>query len=799
MKKFLPLLLAVFCSASIYAQLNMELADQLEYNDDLNDIWGWADPETGIEYALVGLRNGVSIVSLEDKNNVVEVARIPGQPSTWRDLKTWGSYAYVTTDQGGTTEGVTVIDLSNLPEEAPYYHWTPEIEGLGTILQCHNIYIDEFGYGYLAGCNINNGGMLILNVDTETGEPEFVSAAPPIYAHDVFVMNNHMYSSELFIGQMAIYDVSDKQNLELLGIQPTPFNFTHNIWVNEDETVAFTTDEVANAPVAAYDITNFAEIEELDQYRPAASLGSNVIPHNVHVWNDYLLISYYTDGGKIVDASRPENLVEVGNFDTWFGNDGGFSGAWGLYPFLPSRTVLVSDINSGLYVLEPTFVRACWLEGVVRDSITQTPLSEVEVEILSEQANFASTDAFGNFETGQALSGTFEVRFSKSGYRSKTVEVELANDELTALEVELFKLPLFALQARVEDETGAPVPNAKIQVVNNDFTYELTADVQGAASLDEVVQGDYDIIAGAWGYLHQVEAITLNTNGSYTIVLEEGYQDDFIFDLGWISDSDNLATSGFWELGDPIGTTLGAFIANPGEDVADDLGTQCYVTGNGGGNGGSDDVDGGEVILRSPYMDLSDYEKPMLSFDYWFFNGGGVQGGPAPDDTLTVALVSPDEEVVLQAVATSSQEWTRVEEFPLTDLITLRDSMQLVFRTEDLATSGHILEAGIDKVLVMDEEEVINSTGDIAAANVQLQTFPNPFQGEFNISFRIPGQAEKVSLQLFNTYGQLVEQRELSASAAQLTMGRQLTPGLYLLRLSANGEVLRTEKVVRVR
>ena len=113
----------------MHAQLNMELTDQLEYSDDLNDIWGWTDPETGTEYALVGLREGVSIVSLADRQNIVEVARIPGQASTWRDLKTWGSFAYVTTDQGGTTEGVTVIDLSNLPEEAPYYHWTPDIEG----------------------------------------------------------------------------------------------------------------------------------------------------------------------------------------------------------------------------------------------------------------------------------------------------------------------------------------------------------------------------------------------------------------------------------------------------------------------------------------------------------------------------------------------------------------------------------------------------------------------------------------------------------------------------------------------
>ncbi|HKK79161.1 MAG TPA: hypothetical protein VJ933_06010, partial [Phaeodactylibacter sp.] len=78
MKRFFPLLLMLLAWANLQAQLNMELTDQLEYDDDLNDIWGWTDPETGTEYALVGLREGVSIVSLADRQNVVEVARIPG-------------------------------------------------------------------------------------------------------------------------------------------------------------------------------------------------------------------------------------------------------------------------------------------------------------------------------------------------------------------------------------------------------------------------------------------------------------------------------------------------------------------------------------------------------------------------------------------------------------------------------------------------------------------------------------------------------------------------------------------------
>ncbi|MCB0613879.1 MAG: choice-of-anchor B family protein, partial [Phaeodactylibacter sp.] len=264
MKKTILLLLFAAVCQFANAQLNMTLLSQVDYSQNLNDIWGWADPETGIEYALVGLRNGTSIVSLENPSDAQEVAFVPGPNSTWRDIKTWGNFAYVTNE---TSNGLLVIDLSGLPDNVSYIEWTPNLPNLGTLSSCHNLYIDEFGYCYLAGCNLNAGGMLILNVDTQTGEPQFVSPAPAIYAHDVYTKSNKMYASEIYSGNMAIYDVSNKDNIQLLATQPTPFSFTHNIWLNDEETVAFTTDERGDAPVAAYDITDLNNIVELDQNR----------------------------------------------------------------------------------------------------------------------------------------------------------------------------------------------------------------------------------------------------------------------------------------------------------------------------------------------------------------------------------------------------------------------------------------------------------------------------------------------------------------------------------------------------
>ncbi|MBV6656091.1 MAG: choice-of-anchor B family protein, partial [Mameliella sp.] len=746
------------------------------------------------EYAIVGLQLGVSIVSLEDPENAVEVARIPGQFSTWRDMKTWGHFAYITTDQGGTTEGVTVIDLSQLPEAAPYYHWTPDLEGLGLLQTCHNIYIDEFGYAYLAGCNLNSGGMLILDVDTETGEPELVTAAPPVYAHDVYVVNNHMYSSEIYVGNMTVYDVSDKQNIQALGTRETPFSFTHNVWLNEDETVAFTTDELADAPVAAYDVTNFSEIEELDQYRPIGSLGSGVIPHNVHVWDDYLLISYYSDGGRVVDASRPENLIEVGNYDTWLGADGGFSGAWGLYPFLPSQTVLVTDISNGLYVLQPDFKRACWLEGMVTDSITQAPINGATVVIDSEQPNLGISDPFGEYATGQVLAGTFSVTFEKPGYKSKTVEVDLDNGVLTELDVELAPLQQFSITGQaVRDADGQPVPGAFVQAFNDVFTYNTVADANGNFTFNSISEGTYQVVAGSWGYLHTViESVALTNNTAVTVELEPGYQDDFLFDFEWFTSS--TATSGDWELGIPVGTTYQGTSSHPGFDAPDDLGTSCYSTGNGGGNAGGDDIDNGVVVLRSPVMDLSNYDVPMLSLSYWFFNSGG-QPGSVPNDEMEISITNGTTEVEIATINQSLSLWRKVQQVNLADLIDLTDDMRLIVRASDDQAEGHLVEAGLDKVLI--EEAGMPSNTESLASEFSIEAFPNPTTEAFTVSYNIPQTADAVNLVVYNALGQEVEHQQLNAGSGQFRFGGKLNSGSYFAHLMVDGETIETVSLVK--
>ncbi|MEL6924584.1 MAG: T9SS type A sorting domain-containing protein, partial [Bacteroidota bacterium] len=68
---------------------------------------------------------------------------------------------------------------------------------------------------------------------------------------------------------------------------------------------------------------------------------------------DYLYVSYYFDGLRIYNISDPANPVLSSFYNTSNSTHayGKYEGAWGVYPFLPSGNVLVSDMQKGLFIV----------------------------------------------------------------------------------------------------------------------------------------------------------------------------------------------------------------------------------------------------------------------------------------------------------------------------------------------------------------------------------------------------------------------------------------------------------------
>ncbi len=434
MKRLYILTLCVFASLFSFAQQNMELIGELSYSDELSDIWGYVDGD-GTEYALVGVvgttgqTGGVSVVSLADPANPVEVYFSSGTNSIWRDIKVYNGYAYVTTE---ADDGLHIINLNSLPDASgieDFVFWGENWTS------AHNLYIDESGILYIFGANRGNGGVIMYDLNADPVSPEEVGDYEAAYVHDGMARGDTLYTGNIYAGTFSVVDVTDKTDPIYLGGAETPSSFCHNVWVSDDGNYVYTTDEVSNAFIAGYNISDLGDVEETDriQFDP----GSNTIVHNAHVSNNYVITSYYKAGVTVHDVSDPYNIIQTGHYDTSPLSGGGYGGAWGVYPFFPSGNLVVSDIEEGLFVIGSTYTRASRLEGQITDGPTGDPIFDASIEILDTGVEaIDNSDVSGMYKTGMAEEGFFDVLVVKAGYDDVLVEgVAFTNGEVTILDV----------------------------------------------------------------------------------------------------------------------------------------------------------------------------------------------------------------------------------------------------------------------------------------------------------------------------------------------------------------------------
>ncbi|MBN4072239.1 choice-of-anchor B family protein, partial [Flavobacteriales bacterium AH-315-E23] len=687
--------LALVLSSGTYAQLNMNFLGNFPYTPGLNDIWGHVD-SLGNEYALVGVQNGISVVDVTVPSAPSEVYFISGPNSTWRDIKVWNKHAYVTNESSG---GLKIIDLSNLPDTT-----LPTVTtfsgSLYPFTSAHDIAIDENGVAYILGSDYGAGGAIMLDVDTDPMNPIELGVFNTYYLHDAMARGDTLWGAAINNGFFVVVDVSNKSAPSVLATQTTPDNFTHNCWISDDGNTLFTTDETSGAYITSYDVSNLSSITELDRIR--SNPGSGVIVHNTFFMNDFVISSYYKDGVTVHDVTRPGNMIQTGYYDTYpSGSGNGFSGAWGVYPWLPSGNVLVSDIDNGLFILGSNYTKGCYLEGTVTDSATTNPINNATIEILVGMGTTTS-NITGDYAMAILTAGTYSVVFSAPGYTADTLTAVLANGVLTILDVALVAPLPFALSGQViEANGGNPIPGAEVLITNNDFTFALTSDGSGNFSIPTFFDGTYEVLGGKWLYKTTCFSQFIDSNTApIVIALDSGLYDDFTFDLGWgISGN---ATTGIWVIGEPVGTNwIGVGDANPDVDVNTDCYDQAYVTGNGGGSVGNDDVDDGNTIVKSPLFDVTGYADPYVKYHRWFFNDGG---SGTPNDTLTVRISNGIVFVVLEEVTESSpgnSSWVP-KSFKISDYIAPTALMQLTFETADYAGTGHLVEAAIDLFQVED-------------------------------------------------------------------------------------------------
>jgi len=680
------------------AQLNLlSNFNYAQSRGDCSDIWGHVD-QAGNEYAIVGNNNGTSIMDVTDPTNPVEVFFSAGPTSTWRDIKVWQDVAYITNETSG---GLKIIDMSNLPGPINGADVSTYGGSVYPFNSAHDFFVDENGKGYVLGADNGEGGAIILDLVNPLFPIE-LGRYNDYYLHDAFVRGDTLWGGAVNDGFFVVVDVSNSAAPITMATQLTPNTFTHNCWLSDDGNYLFTTDEVSGAYVASYDVSNISNIIPLDQVQ--SNPGSGVIPHNTFVVakpaGNFIVTSYYRDGVTIHDVTNPSNLIEVANYDTSPSSGDGFNGLWGVYPYLPSGNIIGSDIESGLYVWGTSYIAAAYLEGNITDIVTTNAISNAQIDVVST-TNSDLSDGLGDYATGTATGGTYTVTVSRTGYLSETINnVVLTNGATTILDVELEPLATYTLLGSVVNSNLDPVVNAQVKISNGTTTTTVTTNGIGEFDVPGFLEGVYDVYIGKWGY-HSFCALNENlliSNNPHLYQIDMGYSDDFALDLGWTSSS--TASTGAWERDVPVGTTLGGNPSNPGADASGDCGEEAYITGNAGGNAGSDDVDGGEVTLFSPLFDLSAYSDPYIEFERWFFNSGG--SGPA-NDSLVIALSNGTTTAIIDfAVANdpNAGSWAP-KSIRVTDFLSPTSFMQIQVRAMDIPT-GHISEGGFDKFMVRD-------------------------------------------------------------------------------------------------
>ena len=796
---FVGFMLITFISthAQISPTQNFQFRAHLNLGNNCANIWGYA--AKGREYALAGTFNGMSIVDVTNPDVLKLIKNIPAITSQWREIKTYRNFAYITTE--GSGQGLQIVDLTNLPDtNVLVKNYLGGDSTLVSITKIHSLHVDTAkGFVYLYGgqstvkingVNTAVNGAVVLDIKTDPWNPKFVGVYNQDYIHDGIAENDTLYGGHIYGGYFSIIDFRDKKNYKVLATQKTPGFFTHNTWLSDNHKTIFTTDEKADSYLAAFDISDVNNIKPLDRIRSVA--GANAIIHNTYILNDYAVTSWYTEGVTIVDAHRPQNLIQVGQFDTYDGSGAIFNGAWGVYPYLPSGTMLVNNINDGLRTLTPKYVRACYLEGSVIDSVTRQPLGGVRVKINSTDPDkMAETNISGKYYTGQVTAGQFSVTYSKSGYYTKTINVTLANGELFPLNVELRAKVKYSITGNaLANADGSKIPNATV-VFKGDTTYSIKSDAQGNFVINEIYDDTYEVIMGAWGYLHKkINFAVSPTSSNISLRLDRGYQDDFFGDLGWkVSGTFPTTdkTKGVWQMGVPVETSLGGASASPGADLPNDFGNMCFVTGNNSPDAGADDVDGGFTLLTSPVMKLKTYQNPKVFLSYWFFNAGG---STAVNDSMKIILSNGLRDTVLATITQSNSGWLQYVK-GLKSFLPLTDSMQIKIWIAD-TDPGHIVEGGIDGFRIDDAV----STTEIQE-NWAIKASPNPFNATLNVDFQLDKDIKNAQLKIYNIMGQVLAVKKLENTEGPLSINEPLQAGIYLLRIEAQGKASRTIRVVK--
>ncbi len=332
------------------------------YDNAYNEIWGVVANDK--EFAVIGSTRGTHFFDLTDMTNPQELTNayvapgVQGGSIIHRDYHDYKCYLYAVADEGsGST--LQIIDYSDLPNST-----TVVYNSNNAIRRAHNIFIDTAQavlYAvFVDNATTNRQNMMVFSLANPTN-PTFIATHNSIQgqslggAHDIYVRDGIAYLNCGNNNGLVIADFNNPASPTLLGVIDSypDQGYNHSGWLSDDGNYYFLADETHNKAVKVLDVSDPSNIQVLTTIDAGPGASTFSIPHNIITRGKYVYVSYYYDGLQVYDFTNPSAPTRVAFYDTYSGADNSsYEGAWGVFPYLPSGNVLVSDMQTGLYVFE---------------------------------------------------------------------------------------------------------------------------------------------------------------------------------------------------------------------------------------------------------------------------------------------------------------------------------------------------------------------------------------------------------------------------------------------------------------
>ncbi len=367
--------------AGIYPCDNVDLMSTISLSElggvqNMNDIWGWTDSDSGREFALIGMRNGTSFVEVTDPVNPLVIGSLATATtnSLWRDVKVFNDYAFVVSEAGG--HGMQVFDLAELLIDYDEYPVVFEQSAYYDLFgRAHNIAINEAsGYAYGIGTSTFSGGLHFVDISDPLNPQVAGGFGADGYTHDAQIVNYTGPDGDYFEREIAfccnedavtIVDVTDKTDPVQISTLGYDFSaYTHQGWLTEDENFFIFNDEIdETSGFTPTTKTLIMDVRDLDNpvlhYEYLSS--STAIDHNLYTKGSLCYQSNYRSGLRILDIGNvfEQEISTLGFFDSQPMDDfQDYSGTWSNYAYFPSGTVIMSDMYTDFFILRPTLINA---------------------------------------------------------------------------------------------------------------------------------------------------------------------------------------------------------------------------------------------------------------------------------------------------------------------------------------------------------------------------------------------------------------------------------------------------------